>query len=395
MGLMKKKSPQKKPARKIPSKLQKKIDRLSEWRRRLSALLKYTKKASTTTTLDELLGLMVEEARAVLGAERATVFLVDKEKKELWSKVASGTQTIRIPMNKGIAGAVATSGHLLNIRDVYKDPRFNPEIDKKTGFRTKSVLTAPMINAKNKVIGVFQVLNRTKGGAFDKQDEEILTLVAEQASSDVENAQLYQEIRKLAQETIIRLAAAVEYKDEDTRAHLWRMSQYAAFIAEEMGFSREWVENLRMTAPMHDIGKIAVADAILNKPGKLTDEEWTEMKKHPAVGADILKGSQNELIQMSGTIANYHHERWDGKGYPKGLKGEEIPIEARIASLADVFDAVTSKRIYKRSFSLDETLLLIHQETGHQFDPAVVQAFFRALPRIEKIMKAHSPQSDH
>ena len=374
--------------------LEKKINNLREWRRRLSALLKYTKHASTTTTLDELLYLMAEEAKIVLGAERATVFLVDKEKKELWSKAALDAETIRIPLHKGIAGAVATSGQVLNIPDVYKDHRFNPEIDQKTGYRTRSALTSPMRNAKNQVIGVFQVLNRLKGGSFDQQDEEILALLSDQASAHVENAHLYQELRKSANETVIRLAGAVEFKDYDTRQHLWRMSQYSALIALEMGFEAEWAENLRLAAPMHDIGKIGVPDSILKKPGKLTAEEWVEMKKHPQYGADILGGSDNEIMQMSASVALHHHERWDGNGYPNGIKADEIPIEARIASLADVFDALTSKRIYKPSFSVDETLQMIRDESGKQFDPQVVEAFFKCLDKITPIMEAYAPRGD-
>ncbi|MCB4756124.1 MAG: HD domain-containing protein [Elusimicrobia bacterium] len=367
--------------------LEKKIQRLSEWRRRLSALLKFGKKASVITSLEELLLLLVEESRTVLKAERATVFIVDKERQELWSKVASGTETIRIPLDKGIAGAVAVSGHLLNIRDVYKDPRFNPEVDKKTGFRTRSVLTAPMFDAKNNVIGVFQVLNRKGGHAFDQQDEEVITLLADQASGHIENAQLYQEIRKVTQETIFRLAAAVEYKDHDTRAHLWRMSTYAALVAREMGFGAEWVENLRLASPMHDIGKIGVPDAILNKPGSLTPEEWEEMKKHPTHGSEILQGSDNELMKMSATIALGHHEKWNGTGYPRGLKGEKISMEARIAAIADVFDALTTKRSYKPAMPLDEAVAIIDKETGSHFDPQVVAAFHRCLPKIAEVMK--------
>ncbi|OVE76747.1 hypothetical protein BVX98_04870 [bacterium F11] len=344
--------------------------------------------------MDQLLNLIVEEAKTVLKAERATVFLIDKERKELWSKAALGAHKIRIPLDKGISGAVASSGKLLNIRDVYKDPRFNPEVDKKTGFRTRSVLTVPMRNAKSQVIGVFQVLNRIQGNAFDHQDEEILTLLADQATAQVENTHLYQEIRKLAQETIIRLAGAVEYKDYDTRQHLWRMSQYSALIAQKMGFDPEWCENLRLAAPMHDIGKVGVPDNVLNKPGKLSPEEWVEMKKHPQYGAEILGGSESELMQTSAIVALYHHERWDGKGYPKGLKEKEIPIEARIASLADVFDALVSKRIYKPSFSMEETLRLIQDEKGKQFDPEVVEAFFEILPKIMPIMEAYTPRGD-
>lgn len=370
-----------------------KIERLNKWRRRLSTLLKYAKQASTTTNLDELLQLLVEESKTVLNAERATVFLVDRKKNELWSKVASGTQTIRIPLDKGIAGAVATSGHLLNIKDVYKDPRFNPDVDKKTGYRTRSMLAVPMFNAKNLVIGVFQVLNNKEKKHFDKQDQEILTLLSDQASGHVENAQLYQEVRKATQETIIRLASAVEFKDHDTRAHLWRMSQYSAFVAREMGFDPDWTENLRLAAPMHDIGKIGVPDAILNKPGKLTEEEWVEMRKHPAHGYEILKDTENELMQMSATIALCHHEKWDGSGYPRGLKGEAIPIEARIATIADVFDALTSKRIYKPSFSLEETLKIINNDSGKHFDPKVVEALLRSMEKVIPIMEAYAPKS--
>lgn len=171
------------------------------------------------------------------------------------------------------------------------------------------------------------------------------------------------------------------------------MGQYSAIIAEQMGFDSEWVENIRMAAPMHDIGKIGVPDAILNKPGKLDAEEWVEMKKHPIYGAEILKDSENELMQMSATVALCHHERWDGKGYPNGLKGKDIPIEARIASLADVFDALTSKRVYKPSFSVDQTLKMIDDESGTQFDPTVVKAFYKCLGKITPIMEKYAPKS--
>ncbi len=372
--------------------LEQRITKLNEWRRRLSLLLKFGKKAVVTNNLDDLLQLLIEESKAVLMAERATVFLVDKKHNELWSKVASGTKTIRIPLDRGIAGAVAISGQLLNIKDVYKDHRFNPEIDKQTGYRTKSVLTVPMFDGKGHVLGVFQILNKMDGEIFDRQDEELLSLLADQASGHIENTQLYQMVRKGAQETIIRLAGAVEFKDHDTRAHLWRMSQYSAIIAKQMGFEAEWVENLRLAAPMHDIGKIGVPDAILNKPGKLTPEEWVEMKKHPQYGADILKDSDNELMQMSATVSLCHHERWDGAGYPRGLVGEAIPIEARIATLADVFDALTSKRVYKSSFSMDETLDYINKESGKHFDPKVVEAFYHCLPEITALMETYAPR---
>jgi putative two-component system response regulator len=170
------------------------------------------------------------------------------------------------------------------------------------------------------------------------------------------------------------------------------MSQYSAIVAREMGFDPEWVENLRLASPMHDIGKIGVPDAILNKPGKLTDEEWVEMKKHPSHGAEILQDTENELMQMSALIALCHHEKWDGSGYPRGIKGEEIPMEARIATIADVFDALTSKRVYKPSFSLDDTLKIIDEGAGKHFDPKVVEAFHRAIEKIVPIMQTFAPK---
>ncbi len=392
--MRKKKRPTRGFSSRSSAKYSNQVESLKKWRRRLSILLKYAKKASTTTNVDELLQLLVDESKEALDAERATVFLVDRKKNELWSKVASGTQTIRVPLGIGIAGAVAFTGEALNIKDVYKDARFNPEIDKMTGYRTRTMLTMPMFNAKSHVIGVFQVLNKKTDKPFDRQDEELLMLIADQASGQVENAQLYNEVRKATQETIIRLASAVEFKDHDTRAHLWRMSQYSAIVAREMGFDPEWSENLRLAAPMHDIGKIGVPDAILNKPGKLTDEEWVEMKKHPQHGYEILKDAENELMQMSATIALCHHEKFDGSGYPRGLKGQNIPIEARIATIADVFDALTSKRIYKPQFSLEETLKIIDADSGKHFDPEVVQALHKGLEKIIPIMRMYAPKSD-
>ncbi len=358
-------------------------------------ILEFGQKSSAITDLDDLLILFVDEAKTVLNADRATVFLVDRKEKVLWSKVAIGTEPIRIPIDKGIAGSVVSMGRLLNIKEVYEDPRFNPEIDKKTGYRTRSILAAPLRNSKKEVIGVFQVLNRKGSASFDSQDEEVLTLLAEQASGVVENAQLYLEIKKIAYETIIRLAGAAEYKDHDTKTHLWRVAQYSGILAETMGFPKEWIENIKMAAPMHDIGKIGVPDHIINKPGKLDPSEWDEMKKHSQYGSEILKGSDIELMQMSASIALHHHERWDGKGYPNGIVGEKIPIEARIVSLADVFDALTTQRSYKPAFSIEESATIIHSESGKQFDPKVVDAFSKSFSKFVAIREQFKKANDH
>jgi HD-GYP domain-containing protein (c-di-GMP phosphodiesterase class II) len=366
---------------------------LKEWRRRLWLLLEYGKKISVQKDLDSLLGLLVEEAKKVMQADRCSVFLLDKERNELWSRVADGGHKIRVPSPKGIVWEAVRNDCVINIPDAYKDARFNPAVDKSTGYKTRNILTAPMRNPRREIIGVFQVLNK-KSGAFDKSDEKILLIFAEQAATAVENARLYEEVRGAAKDTILRLASAAEYKDKDTRNHLERMSQYAVILAEELGLPPQAVQNIALASPMHDIGKLGVSDAVLKKPGKLTEEEWTEMKKHPLYGSDILRNSDNELIRMSERVAKSHHEKWDGTGYPLGLKGEDIPIEGRIVALADVFDALTSRRVYKPAFSMEDTLQIIRDGSGKHFDPKCVEAFFRALPKIIKVMETFSDRPE-
>lgn len=370
-------------------KLQAEVRELREWKRRLSLLLDFAKKITAKKDLDSLLRLLVQMALDILEAERCSIFLLDKRTNELWTRMATGDHEIRVPAGLGVVGEAVTQRRIINIVDAYSDPRFNPDVDRRTGFTTRSLLTAPMMNNKGDVIGVFQVLNK-KRGPFHANDEEILLVFAEQASAPIENAQLNEEIRIAAKDTIIRLAAAAEYKDHDTRRHLERMSRYGEIIADEIGMPLAWRNNLALAGPMHDIGKLGVPDAILKKPGKLNEDEWVEMRKHPVYGSEILKNSDNELIQMSERVARSHHEKWDGSGYPYGLKGEEIPLEGRIVAIADVFDALTSRRVYKPAMALDETLRIIREGAGKHFDPTLVDAFFRALPRLLNVKEEFS-----
>ncbi len=192
----------------------------------------------------------------------------------------------------------------------------------------------------------------------------------------------FEKIKAASLETIYRLSVAAEYKDEDTGAHIKRMSLYCAAIARRMGLDEHTVETILYAAPMHDLGKIGIPDRILLKPGKLDAEEWEIMKQHTVIGVDILKGSDAECIRQGEIIARTHHEKWDGSGYPDGLKGTEIPIFGRIAAIADVFDALTSKRPYKEAFSVEQSLAMISAERGSHFDPEVVDAFLDILDEI-------------
>jgi putative two-component system response regulator len=176
-------------------------------------------------------------------------------------------------------------------------------------------------------------------------------------------------------ETLERLALAGEYRDDNTHEHAQRVGRTVALLAAEMGGSAYEVEQLRRAAPLHDIGKIGIPDSILLKPGKLNPHEFERMKAHARIGHQILSGSGSRVLQLSAEIALTHHERWDGKGYPQGLGGEEIPLVGRLTALADVFDALCHRRPYKEAWSLDETLAEIMRGAGHQFDPAVLRAF--------------------
>ena len=374
------------------------VAELRAWKQRLTLTLELAKSISAQTTIDSLLNHLVDATQQLIKADRATVFLVDEERGELWSRVASGTKTIRIPIGAGIAGHVATSGEVVSIPEAYQDPRFNQAVDKQTGYRTHSILAAPMRESQGKVLGVFQALNRleedgsVRMSGFDSLDAELMQLLAGQASVAVENAFLYDKLRAANEDTIYRLAAAAEFKDKDTSEHLHRMSRYSEILARKLGMDEEWVEMLRLAAPMHDIGKIGVPDAVLNKPGKLDAEEWEEMKKHPIYGGEILKNPSADALILSETIALYHHEWWNGKGYPHGLAGEAIPLEARIVSVADAFDALTSKRVYKPSFTLAKALSILEEEKGTHFDPKIVDAFGEILPQIREILAQYNPE---
>jgi len=182
-----------------------------------------------------------------------------------------------------------------------------------------------------------------------------------------------------------RLGRAAEYKDNETGMHVIRMSHYSRLIALEAGMSKSWAEVLLNAAPMHDIGKIGIPDAVLQKPGKLDADEWAIMQTHAEIGAEIIGEDGSDLLDMAREVAQNHHEKWNGCGYPRGLSGDAIPIAARIVALADVFDALTSERPYKKAWPVAQATDLIREQRGQHFEPALVDAFFRCLPAILEI----------
>jgi len=202
-----------------------------------------------------------------------------------------------------------------------------------------------------------------------------------------------EELQRTRLQIIQDLGRAAEYKDNETGMHVIRMSNYARLLAKAAGLDERVVELVFNAAPMHDVGKIGIPDSIVLKPGPLNDEEWAIMKTHPAIGAGIIGDpNDSDLLEMAVTVAMTHHEKWNGQGYPKGLSGEDIPIEGRITAVADVFDALTSERPYKKPWSVEDAMDLLKREAGAHFDPLLIPLFEEILPEILKVKAKYADE---
>jgi putative two-component system response regulator len=223
--------------------------------------------------------------------------------------------------------------------------------------------------------------------------KDILEQKVEERTRELRKA--HDELHESRIEVVWRLGRAAEYRDNETGLHIIRMSQIAAVLARAYGMDEEPADLLLVASPMHDIGKLGIPDNILLKPGKLDAEEWEIMKTHAQIGADILSGGGSSLMIMAHDIALTHHEKWDGSGYPKGLKGEDIPLVGRISAIADVFDALTSERPYKKAWSVEKALELIDSESGKHFEPKLVELLHKKLPKILSIKEKYAePESE-
>lgn len=219
--------------------------------------------------------------------------------------------------------------------------------------------------------GSVNLLYVTHVEPLNKFDEQLLEIFTHNVAVTFQNISLMEDIQTTSRELVYLLAGAVEARSRETGAHVKRVSLISERLARQTGLSPIETELIKLAAPLHDVGKVAIPDAILHKPGKLDPTEWEIMKRHVEYGVQILSGSQRSIIRKGAEIAAYHHERWDGTGYPNGLAGEEIPISGRITALADVFDALGSRRSYKAAYSPEEVLNVIRSERGRHFDPAL------------------------
>ncbi len=265
---------------------------------------------------------------------------------------------------------------------------FDQTVFSEIDYSVESSLTMPLLTGDSTLVGVLQLVNRRENGEiipYDKETIDLMKFFASQAAVAIQNANLIEEIKEIQLEAIYMLSTAAEFKDKVTGDHIKRISRVSYLISRKMHFDREFCEIILYASPMHDIGKVVIPDQVLNKPDRLEPKEWKIMKKHTIYGAQIIGDSKHKLFQVAKNIALYHHERFDGTGYPYGLSGDEIPIEARIVQVADVFDALVSERPYKTAWTFDDALEYIQDMRGTQFDPEVANSFVELQETIFKL----------
>lgn len=393
-------------------------DKLSpDYERVKNIFIDSRKKRGKVYDLDSLAERELRDARGHLNAQAGTLFIIERGENGLKELVfryfqndalntdASNffyTDKRRIPIDtSSIAGYVAQKGETLNIPDVYDlgdsvSYSFNPEFDEQLGFTSKSMLCVPVRDGTNEIVGVLQLINKAEKGAvmpFSCRDVIDAELLASLAGSSISRGQ---ESKKALQQLEKMISS---HDKEESSEHMMRVTTYSVALAREWfkrdddhtpKYAKKFEGNLRLSAPIHDLGKFRIPREILGKPGKLSDEERTEMQKHASYGAEMI-GEQNLTWGiMASNIARFHHERWDGAGYPEGKREEEIPLEARIVAVADVYDALRSRRCYKAAMSHEEVSKKIAESSGTHFDPSTVEAFLEASDTFTKIAEEYS-----
>ncbi len=359
---------------------------------KLSTLLKVSRDLIAEQNFDRLFGRIISEVSEIMEAERSTLYLIDWEHREIWTKVAEQIDPIRLPLGEGISGRVAENGKTINVTDAWELPYFNKEFDLKNNFRTRSVLCMPVYNRKKDRIGVIQVLNKKNGHRFNQNDETILQAVISQVAIVLENYFLIDELQISFESSIRTLSATVDARHPLTAGHSQRVTDYSLLISEEMGMDKDEIEIIKYAALLHDIGKIGIRDEVLMKQGVFTPEERAEMNTHPLRTRNILENFHfPKSLRRVPFIASQHHEKVNGKGYPSGLTGDELALGSKILAVTDVFDALTSRRDYPKYFKeeimnydpmpLSKVIEILKGDSGSHFDPYVVETFLRCIPR--------------
>jgi len=362
----------------INKELEQKIEELESSRQLVKRLLSRIGSAiNSYEGIDNLLNLIIEHTAAAVGADMGNLMLVDGEKGELYVKTSwsnngqVATPELRVKVGEGVAGWVARESRPMRSSSNAFALGFRQTAQEET-----AVLSVPL-KLRDHPIGVITVLRGDPSRAFTEDDELLLSSIGSQVAVAIENYRLNLNVERTYMETIMALALAVEAKDPYSAGHSKRVGVYAMQIGEVLGFDEEMLRTLSDAGLLHDIGKIGIKDEILMKPSSLTPDEWKIMQQHPLIGEAIVKPVRS--LSKVVVLVRHHHERYDGAGYPEGLKGDDIPMGARILAVADSYDSMITDRPYRKRFSLEETKAELRRNAGTQFDPTVVDAFFKAL----------------
>jgi HD-GYP domain-containing protein (c-di-GMP phosphodiesterase class II) len=344
---------------------------------RLEILYETNKK----TRLMDMLEQIISMTQHMLNAEAASILLFRNNTNELYFEVASGPvgralRQVKLNTQYGIAGQVVRTGKPLIVNDVSRSANFHKIIDDTTGFSTRSLVCAPL-TVHRKILGVIEVLNKRDGSIFDGEDLESVFSVAKTAAMAIENTRLHDTVLDAYKNTVAALAAAIDAKDSHMRGHSQRVMEYSLKMGTTLFFSPEEMETLEYASMLHDIGKIAIDSSILNKAGPLTAGEWEIMHAHPVIGAELLK--EIPFLEKASGLVLCHHEKYDGTGYPDGLRGEDIPVGARIIAVAEAFDTMTIDTAYRGAMSVEKAIKELNDCAGTQFCPKAVKAFVSGM----------------
>jgi response regulator RpfG family c-di-GMP phosphodiesterase len=340
-----------------------------------------SKKMEQITALPQIFGQVIKMTELTLGAEAASILLFRNNDQELYFEAATGPvgrtlRQVKLNTQYGIAGQVARTGKPLIVNDVARSKNFHKMIDDTTGFATQSLVCAPL-SVNKKILGVIEVLNKRDGTSFGEHDLEAVVSVANTAAMAIENTRLYQNLMEAYNNTLESAASAVDMKGPYMRGHSRRVMEYVMKAGIVLSFSTEEMETLQYAGLLHDIGKILIDGSILTKTEPLTSQEWDELRRHSAAGAELM--ASVPFLEKARQMVLYHHERYDGKGYPEGLKGEDIPMGARIIAAANAYDAMTNDNLFRSACTIEEAVKQLRDNSGTQFCPVAVKALISGL----------------
>ncbi|MEW6094964.1 MAG: HD domain-containing phosphohydrolase [bacterium] len=332
-----------------------------------------SKLISSNLEMEKLLDVAINMLLEFAQMEKGSIILLDKDTSELVVEVTKDAYSLKYPAKR----MKLANGFLANILKEEKpffsnDTKDFQDLGDGLGININSILSIPLMG-KEEVIGIVNLYNHITNHDLTQDDLNIISILSSQIAVSIENAQLFNQIKKFFLNTVKALSSTIDAKDPYTYGHSERVSEYSLAIAEELGLNSKEKEEIQLAALLHDIGKIGLPDVILHKPSGLSDEEFEEIKRHPLKGTKILEHIRELTTIIPGM--RHHHERFEGGGYPDGLKGEEIPLIAKIISVADAFDAMTSDRSYRKNLGYDEALKRIKDCAGTQFEPKIVDIF--------------------